>query len=124
MSATTAKKRNFRWTKKSSGTTVKKSGATKAKRPNTTTAKKSSGTTVKKPGTTKAQNTKKKSIVSRAISYNRDVRNAHRYGYRDGYAAYDHIANTGGARTAAKHGYGRGLSAHNKVNKYQEKAKR
>lgn len=116
MSATTAKKRNFRWAKKSSGTTVKKSGATKAKRPNTTT--------VKKPGTTKAQNTKKKSIVSRAISYNRDVRNAHRYGYRDGYAAYDHIANTGGARTAAKHGYGRGLSAHNKVNKYQEKAKR
>lgn len=67
---------------------------------------------------------KKQSVVSRAKSYNKALQEAYDYGYRDGYAAYEHIAKTRGARTAAQHGYGRGLSAHNKVKKYQAKAKR
>ena len=68
--------------------------------------------------------TKKQSAISRAKSYNKALQEAYDYGYRDGYAAYEHIAKTRGARTAAQHGYGRGLSAHNKVRKYQAKAKR
>ena len=67
---------------------------------------------------------KKQSFVRRAKSYNKALQEAYDYGYRDGYAAYEHIAKTRGARTAARYGYGRGLSAHNKVRKYQAKAKR
>ena len=67
---------------------------------------------------------KKQSFVSRAKSYNRALQEAYNYGYRDGYAAHEHLPKVRGARTAAQYGYGRGLSAHNKVNKYQAKAKR
>lgn len=37
---------------------------------------------------------------------------------------HEKLPNVRGARSAAKYGYGRGLSAHNKVNKYQAKAGR
>lgn len=71
-----------------------------------------------------SSNPKKPSVLARSKSYNKALQEAYDYGYRDGYAAYEHIAKTRGARTAAQHGYGRGLSAHNKVKKYQAKAKR
>lgn len=66
----------------------------------------------------------KPSASDRSKSYAKAIRNAYDYGFRDGYAAHDHISNTRGARTAAQYGYGRGLSAHKKVNKYQAKARR
>lgn len=55
-------------------------------------------------------------------SYMSAVREAYNYGFRDGYAAYSHLPNVRGSQTAAQYGYGRGLSAHKKVNKYQTKA--
>lgn len=66
---------------------------------------------------------KRPSAFSRARDYNRAVREAYDIGFRDGYAAYDSLPNVRGARSSAKYGYGRGLSAHRKVNKYQIKAR-
>ena len=37
-------------------------------------------------------------------------------------AAYGNLPKVRGSQTAAQYGYGRGLSAHKKVNKYQTKA--
>ena len=67
---------------------------------------------------------KKPSVMARSKAYNKAIQEAYNYGYRDGYAAYEHIAKTRGAKAAAQYGYGRGLSAHKKVVKYQAKARR
>lgn len=66
----------------------------------------------------------KYSRTSRFKNYSRNVRDAYNYGFRDGYAAYDGVAEKRGAYMAAKYGYMRGLKAHKKVNKYQAKARR
>lgn len=66
----------------------------------------------------------KPSRTSRFKNYSRSVRDAYNYGFRDGYAAYDGVAEKRGAYMAAKYGYMRGLKAHKKVNKYQAKARR
>lgn len=71
-----------------------------------------------------SSNPKKPSVMARSKAYNKAIHEAYDYGYRDGYAAYEHIAKTRGAKTAAQYGYGRGLSAHKKVVKYQAKARR
>lgn len=68
--------------------------------------------------------TKKSAGTNRGGSYASAIRTAYNYGFRDGYAAHENLPNVRGARSAAKYGYGRGLSAHNKVNKYQTKAGR
>lgn len=60
--------------------------------------------------------------AARKQSYMQAVREAYNYGFRDGYAAYSHLPKVRGSQTAAQYGYGRGLSAHKKVNKYQTKA--
>lgn len=66
----------------------------------------------------------KPSRSGRFRNYSRSVRDAYNYGFRDGYAAYDGVAEKRGAYAAAKYGYIRGLKAHKKVNKYQAKARR
>lgn len=68
--------------------------------------------------------TSKTSRSGRFRNYTRSVRDAYNYGFRDGYAAYDNVAEKRGAYRAAKYGYIRGLKAHKKVNKYQTKARR
>lgn len=57
-------------------------------------------------------------------NYSKAVRDVYNYGFRDGYTAYDGIAEKRGVYHAAKCGYMRGLKAHKKVNKYQAKARR
>lgn len=66
----------------------------------------------------------KPSRPGRFKNYTKSVREAYNYGFRDGYAAYDGIAEKRGVYAAAKYGYMRGLKAHKKVNKYQAKARR
>lgn len=66
----------------------------------------------------------KPSVIVRSRNYVKAIQEAYDYGYRDGYAAHDNLPNVRGAKTAAKYGYGRGLNAHSRVNKYQAKAKR
>lgn len=68
--------------------------------------------------------TNKPSMPARFKTYRRSVKDAYNYGFRDGYAAYDGIAEKRGVYAAAKYGYIRGLKAHKKVNKYQAKARR
>ena len=55
-------------------------------------------------------------------SYMSAVREAYNYGFRDGYAAYSNLPKVAGSRMAAQYGYGRGLSAHKNVDRYQTKA--
>ena len=57
-------------------------------------------------------------------NYSKSVREAYNYGFRDGYAAYDGVAQKRGAYHAAKYGYMRGLKAHRKVSKYQARARK
>lgn len=66
----------------------------------------------------------KNSKSGRFRNYRRSVREAYNYGFRDGYAAYDGVAQKRGAYYAAKYGYMRGLEAHRKVSKYQAKARK
>lgn len=68
--------------------------------------------------------TNSSSRSGRFRTYSRSVRDAYNYGFRDGYAAYDGVAEKRGAYMAAKYGYMRGLKAHKKVNKYQAKSRR
>lgn len=66
----------------------------------------------------------KTSGKGRFKNYTGSVREAYNYGFRDGYAAYDGVAQKRGAYYAAKFGYMRGLKAHRKVSRYQAKARR
>ena len=70
------------------------------------------------------QRSTKPPMRQRWKTWKKDVRDAYNAGYQDGYAAFEKIANTRGARFAVKRGFGAGVKAHKKVNKYQTKAKR
>jgi len=66
----------------------------------------------------------KRSFAQSVKGYNAALRQANSKGYRDGYAAYDEIPKVWGARSMAKYGYGKGMSAHKRVNAYQRKARK
>lgn len=73
-----------------------------------------------------ASNTKtsKKSLYGRAKDYKTALSQAYDQGFKDGYAAYSTLPDVKGARSVAHYGYGKGLKAHKRVDKYQRKAKR
>ena len=68
--------------------------------------------------------TYKQSVKERVVEYRNAVQEAYNSGYRDGYAAYEHIPKVRGAYTAATYGYGRGLKSHKRVDKYQAKSRK
>ena len=63
-------------------------------------------------------------VKERIVEYRNAVQEAYNSGYRDGYAAYEHIPKVRGAYTAATYGYGRGLKSHKRVEKYQAKSRK
>ena len=57
-------------------------------------------------------------------SYRKAIKDAYNHGYRAGWTAHEQLPNRKGARTAAKFGFSRGLSAHKKSDKYANRAKK
>lgn len=68
--------------------------------------------------------TKKKSFSQKVKSAKSAMKQSYNKGYRDGWNAHGSIPNTSTAHTAAKVGYGQGLSKHRKADKYAAKAKK
>lgn len=69
------------------------------------------------------QKAKKPPVRERWNKYTAELKAAYNAGYKDGYSAFEKIADTRGARFAVKRGFGAGVKAHKKVNKYQNKAR-
>lgn len=71
-----------------------------------------------------AKSAKPKTSFSQKVKSTKSaIKQSYRKGYHDGWNAHGSIPNTSTAHSAAKFGYGQGLSKHRKADKYADKAR-